>query len=1800
MRIPSTQRAYPRNFVAHLRRLARERPQDTALIPLREYDGRIVGEAMGYGAFEQRVRAVAARLQRQCAEGDRALLLLDNDEHYAVAFFACMFAGLIAVPAFAPESQRPQHLARLAGMAGDARASCVLTTSDLGRDLGALFDAMPAAARILVDTVDTQEALAWREHEPADTDIAFLQYTSGSTAAPKGVMVSHGNLMANERAMEEMLGLASDDVFASWLPLYHDMGLIGGLMQPIHRGAPLLLMAPRFFLERPLRWLEAIARYRVTVTGGPDFAFRLCLDRIRSSQAEGLDLSSWRIAYTGAEPVRHDTLQAFGQRFGAAGFDMAAFQPCYGLAEATLFITGGREVRGLACGGFDGQALTEGRLVQAPPGGGTTLVGCGRVAAGHAVRIADPASGQALPPDRIGEIWACGPSIAGGYWGNEPASRKALAEQDGRTWLRTGDLGFMHGGQLFVAGRIKDVIIVRGHNLYPQDIERAIEREVEAVRPGRVAAFAVAGEGGEGGEGIGIAAEISRGMQKLARPEALVEALGAVVSALCGEPVSVVALLQPGALPKTSSGKLQRQSARQGVADGSLGAYAVWRQGRFVVGEGASDGDGDGGEPAPGVERELAGIWREVLRLDGQARVGRDTNFFVLGGNSLTATQVAVRIGERWGVAMGAGAVFEAPVLGNLAAAISAAISAAASAGMAASPVRGQEPMAVLAPRERHAPMPLSAAQQRQWFLWRLDPQGTAYHVCMALRIDGTVDALCLQHAFEGLVRQHESLRTVFEPGQDNQGLQKVLEQADFTLQRLDLRALPRPAQEVMAAVRELEHRPFDLTQAPPLRAALIREAEGLHTLAVVMHHIISDGTSMQILADELGMRYSALAAGAEPGIAAQRLQYADYAAWQRSWLQGQGLAAHERERQLAYWIGELGEEVDAIVLPTDHAHQDKAAYRAANRYFELPAPLAAAVRQKAAASGTTVFMLLLSALQVLLHRYGGQEDVRVGVPIANRHRPGTAAVVGFFVNTQVLRVRLGGRTTLADALARTRRAALDAQANQDLPFEQLVDVLRPERVVGATPLFQVLFNCLREDFRAIESSTGWRVSRLPVDAAMAQFDLAVEARDISDGSIRMRLTHARELFEESTMASFSEHYLAVLDALLAQPGLAIGDIALPYAGSPQALAPLPPLDRGLPGPTLHGMFERQAAARPHAIAVVSGGTALSYAQLNDSANRLAHRLLAMGLGPEARVGVALQRSERIPVALLAILKAGATYVPLDPAYPAQRLSFIAADAGIALLLTESAVLASQALDERLIALALDMDQAQPEAEHAGNPQRPVHADQLAYLIYTSGSTGRPKGAQLSHRNVTRLLETASPLFGFGSGDVWTLFHSYAFDFSVWEIFGPLCTGGRLVVVSHLTSRSPTDMLALLREQGVTVLNQTPSAFRQLVHAVGLHGSEGLALREVVFGGEALELESLRPWFAHFGDGGPRLVNMFGITETTVHVSFRPITTADLGARGPSPIGLALPDLAVHVLDAELNPVPAGMPGELYVEGEGLARGYLRRGALTSERFVANPFGASGSRMYRTGDRGRRRADGQLEYLGRGDQQVKVRGFRIELGEIDAQLLALEQVRDAATVAIGGSQLASYVVLREGAGGEGAAGEGAHLQMAQIRQALAQRLPDYMVPAAVMRVDALPLTSNGKLDRRALPAPEGAASQAYEEPQGRAAQALAAIWAEVLKVERVGARDNFFDLGGHSLQLLRVHHLIEERLGPVASVVELFRYPTVAGLAAHIEQGAGTGVATANGAAQEEQRVQRQLAALQRRRQAAMNREESI
>ncbi|RFU43199.1 amino acid adenylation domain-containing protein, partial [Actinomadura logoneensis] len=1073
----------------------------------------------------------------------------------------------------------------------------------------------------------------------------------------------------------------------------------------------------------------------------------------------------------------------------------------------------------------------------------------------------------------------------------------------------------------------------------------------------------------------------------------------------------------------------------------------------------------------------------------------------------------------------------------------------------------GEAARPVLAPAVRPDVLPLSYGQQRLWFLNRFEGPSATYNMPVALRVRGALDEAALRAALGDVVTRHESLRTVL-PDEDGVPRQLVLPAADATpdLTVVESTEADLPMRLAMAAGHA-----FDISAEPPLRATLFRLSPDEHVVLLLispdehvvlllMHHVAGDGWSMAPLARDVLTAYVARAGGGAPSWAPLPVQYADYTLWMRELLGSEDDPSSLVSAQIAFWKSALEGLPEELALPTDRPRPAEASYRGGTTRFTLPPATHEALLALARETGASPFMVAQAAFAALLTRLGAGTDIPVGSPIAGRTDEALDDLVGMFVNMLVFRTDTSGDPTFRELVARVRETDLAAYAHQDVPFERLVEVLNPPRHLGRHPLFQVGLTFQNNPEARLELP-GFSAEPEPLTAGVARFDLlmVLTERTAADGSpagVDGELEFALDLYDPATAAGLAARYERLLTALLTAPDTRVGEVEVLDPAERRTIlddwagGSSPVVERA----SVPGLFEAQVAARPWAVAVSFEGRSWTYAEVNAAANRLARHLLAQGVGPEQFVALSFPRSADLVIAILAVLKTGAAYVPIDPEYPADRIAYMVQDASPVLTLTSIEVDGDYS-SENLV-----------EVE--------VSPDSPAYVIYTSGSTGRPKGVVVPHQNVVRLLRSTESWFSFGPDDVWTLFHSYAFDFSVWELWGALLYGGRLVVVPYLISRSPDEFLRLLAAERVTVLNQTPSAFYQLMAADRENPGTDLALRYVVFGGEALELGRLDDWYSRHADDAPTLVNMYGITETTVHVSYVALDR-DRAADAPgSIIGVGIPDLRVYVLDERLQPVPAGVVGELYVAGAGLARGYLNRPGLTAERFVADPFGTvPGSRMYRTGDLGRWLGDGRLEYLGRSDQQVQLRGFRIELGEIESALVRHEAVADAAVV-LRDEKLIAYAVP---------ATSETELDVSDLRRFVNESLPDYMVPATVVALDALPLTSNGKLDRKALPAPDFQAKADSREPRTAEEATLAGLFAEVLGgLEKVGIDDGFFDLGGDSIIAIQLVSRARQQ-GLAITPRDVFQHQTVAELAAVArpvgederveveEPGAGTG-----------------------------------
>ncbi|HCF2691717.1 TPA: amino acid adenylation domain-containing protein, partial [Pseudomonas aeruginosa] len=1127
--------------------------------------------------------------------------------------------------------------------------------------------------------------------------------------------------------------------------------------------------------------------------------------------------------------------------------------------------------------------------------------------------------------------------------------------------------------------------------------------------------------------------------------------------------------------------------------------------------------------PASALEKDVAAIWGELL---GVERVGLTDNFFELGGHSLLATRLVSRIRQDLGIEVSLKSLFEQPVLQGFVESL------------------GEKPAEVppIMPVTREQPLPLSYAQERQWFLWQLEPESAAYHIPAALRLRGGLDVVALQRSFERLAQRHESLRTRFR----QEGLRTVqVVDADGQLQVSRHNLANVDDASLRAAVEAEMARPFDLRTDALLRISLFEVAPNDHVLVMVQHHIVSDGWSMQLMVEELVQLYAAYSQGREAALPALPIQYPDYAVWQREWME-----AGERERQLAYWIGLLGGEQPVLELPFDRPRPAEQSFRGARLEFELGAERARRLKALAQRQGASTFMLLLASFQALLYRYSGQSDIRVGVPVANRNRVETERLIGFFVNTQVLKADIDGQMGFDRLLHQVRQRSLEAQAHQDLPFEQLVEALQPERSLSHSPLFQVLFNYQAErGEHGLPEVAGLSIEEQAWESHTAQFDLVLDTCE-SESDIWAALVYATDLFDASTAERLVRHWQNLLDAILAMPDARLGELDMLDREEREVIGQLwNRSDSGYPAtPLVHQRVAERARMAPDAVAVIFDEEKLTYAELDSRANRLAHALIARGVGPEVRVAIAMQRSAEIMVAFLAVLKAGGAYVPLDIEYPRERLLYMMQDSRAHLLLTHSHLLERLPIPEGLSCLSVDREE-EWVGFPAHDPAVALHGDNLAYVIYTSGSTGMPKGVAVSHGPLIAHIVATGERYEMTPEDCELHFMSFAFDGSHEGWMHPLINGAR-VLIRDDSLWLPERTYAEMHRHGVTVGVFPPVYLQQLAEHAERDGNPP-PVRVYCFGGDAvaqasydLAWRALKPKY---------LFNGYGPTETVVTPLLWKARAGDACGAAYMPIGTLLGNRSGYILDGQLNLLPVGVAGELYLGGEGVARGYLERPALTAERFVPDPFGAPGSRLYRSGDLTRGRADGVVDYLGRVDHQVKIRGFRIELGEIEARLREHPAVREAVVVAQPGAvgqQLVGYVVAQAPAVADSP--EAQAECRAQLKTALRERLPEYMVPSHLLFLARMPLTPNGKLDRKGLPQPDASLlQQVYVAPRSDLEQQVAGIWAEVLQLQQVGLDDNFFELGGHSLLATQVIGRLRERLHLEVPIKSMFTAETL-------------------------------------------------
>ncbi|MFY0571228.1 non-ribosomal peptide synthase/polyketide synthase [Archangium lansingense] len=1528
------------------------------------------------------------------------------------------------------------------------------------------------------------------EHGPSPEHLAYVIYTSGSTGRPKGVEVAHGSLMNLVTWFVRELAMEPGDRIPHVMGTSFDASMLE-LWPTLAAGASLHLPDEET-RTRPANLTEWMASRGVTLTIMP------------TPLAEAVLAETW---------PRELSLRALalgGDRLHQRPRPGAGFRLLnqYGPTESTVVTT---------CATVPPEDTEAG------------LPAIGRPIANTRVYVLD---GQLhpVPSGAVGELYIGGEGLARGYLGQPALTAERFiphpfSTDPGARLYRTGDLvRWRRDGQLEFLGRADEQVKIRGFRIEPGEIAAALLRHPD-VRE----AVVVAREDGPGtkrlvayvvptsplattsplppGEGRG---------EGISPPRLNLEAVRTWLKQTLPEHMVPSAFVTLESLPLTPNGKVDRKALPSPLT--------------------ASGEADDVTAPRTEVERQVAAIWSELL---GVELVGVETSFFELGGHSLLATRLVSQLREAFDVEVPLQRLFEEPTVAALAQSIE-------SARREAEP-ETRRPTLVPVPRE--GLLPLSFAQQRLYFLEQLAPGGASYHVPLVVRLGGRLDVELFRAAFQEVVRRHESLRTTFAQV-DGQPIQVIAPEQELPLPVKDLAHLPPEEREAEAErhAREEAVRPFDLHRGPLVRATLLKLEPEVHALLLTLHHIVCDGWSQDVLQRELAAHYAALQAGAPAVLPPLPVQYADYAVWQRAWLRDE-----VREEQLTWWRERLTGPLPVLELPVDHPRPEVWSHRGGRLRVRYPRTLSERLDALVRSEGVTPFMPLLAAFQVLLMRHSGQEDVLVGTPVAGRSQREVEGLIGFFINTLVLRTNLSGAPSFRELLAQVRDMCLGAYAHQELPFEQLVEALQPERDLGRMPLVQTMF-VLQNASRPALELPGVTASLRDVETGTTKLDLMLSMRETEDGWVGV-WEYSLDLFEPATVTRLAERFERLLEAALADPSKRITELPLMTEEERRRL--LVEWNDTRADFSAHSCVHQQvgewARCTPDALAVTDAQESLSWRQLDSRANQLAHHLRSLGVGPEMRVGLCVERSCHWVVGALAILKAGGAYVALDPAYPSQRLSFLLHDSGASVIVTTRAVADSLPSAEALL-VRLDADAALLESRPSTAPDTGVSPQHLAYVVYTSGSTGQPKGVQVTHSSLSNLVSWHLRHYALTPQHRLTQVAGTAFDASVWELWPTLASGASIHIPSDEVRASPPLLLHWLTSESIThCFLPTPLAEAVLTQ----EALPALPLQVLLTGGDRLR-QRPRP--------GTRfqLVNHYGPTESTVVATCAPVAEEGAEAGLPS-IGRPIANTQVYVLDAGLQPVPPGVPGELYIGGEGLARGYLGRPALTAERFIPHPFSAQpGARLYRTGDRVRWRGDGQLEFLGRTDEQVKVRGFRIEPGEIEAALLRHPEIREAVVIARedgpGRKQLVAYVVptsplpLGEGRG-EGIAPP--ELNLEAVRTWLKHTLPEHMVPSAFVALQSLPLSPNGKVDRKALPAPEDKRTgdtASFVAPRTPVEEKLASIWASVLRREHVGIRDNFFSLGGDSILSLQIIARAHQS-GLALTPRQLFQHQTVEELA---------------------------------------------
>ncbi|OAB42663.1 non-ribosomal peptide synthetase [Paenibacillus glacialis] len=1675
---------------------------------------------MSYGQLLETAQVVLGQLQeRGMGVKSYVVLQTEDNERFIVLFWACVLGGMIPVPLTAGRTDEGRRkLLQVSKQLGEPYLLCepdiwesVVAYCSKNEEDHAV-EKLQSRMMYIEEVMEAGVGLGRRGsiYDSTEEDVAVIQFTSGSTGDPKGVVLTHGNLLSNMRAIMAGSQSTEADSSLSWLPLTHDMGLIGFHLTPILGEMNQWQMPTSMFVLHPMKWMELTNKHRITCLSSPNFGYVHFLQHFKAESALHWDLSSVRLIFNGAEPISATHIRQFIVHMKPYGLNENCIFPVYGLAEASLAVTFPHVEERLNTLYLNRKSLNiddEIQIISSEDPDYIEIVELGFPVLDCNVRVCNE-KGKEISDSNVGLVHIKGSNVTKGYF-NRPDVNEVTISTDG--WLNTGDLGFIRDGRLYVTGRMKDIIFVNGQNVYPHDLE-ALVSEVNGAEIGKVAICAVQDDVSKQDE---IAVFIQyRG--KLGGFMSLRDQIQRLLNRRTGFHVKLIVPVRR--IPKTTSGKIQRYVLADSMRCGEFASvlaelYLLEQTLEIVPTEEIIV------PPSTDSERKILSIWQKVLKRD---RIGIDSHFLEHGGNSLRATYVAAQLQEAFGKDISLGELFQHHTVRSLATFIDNM------EGNVRSNALGRIEKAES--RERY---PASSAQRRLYILEEMNPGLLNYHLPQSITIAGKLDLDRFKQSWRLLVGRHAGLRTSFVM-EDDRVVQQIAKDVEVPIAYADGREwLDSGIQSRMKSFLQ----PYSLDKAPLFRIELITLEDERHLMLFDMHHLITDGTAMGILIGE----FVALYEGKE--LPPLPVDYGDIVLWEEATKQDE-----RKVKQQLYWRQLFDNGVPMVNIPTDYLRPLSPSYRGATEKVVLDAKLTTELELLATQTWSTLYAVLVSIYYILLSKYTEADDVVIGTAAAGRTRSEMDGIVGLFVNMVPLRLQVDHTLPLSQCLKKMSGDMMASLDNQEVPYEEIVELAQAKREYGRNPMFDTVFtlqNMELPEFRATEVT----FKPAPMDTNTAKFDMSWECVSSEEG-IHISIEYALDLYSSETVQQFARHYIALAreavrypDAPLIELNLLDTDERSMLMGNSQAQQT--PYPRDIP---LHRIFERQVSLVPEHIAVVLEEESMTYAELNEAANALARWMTNRGVTQHSRVALVLSRSCDMPIAILAVLKTGSAYVPIDPKYPADRIRFMLQDAGISTLIAGASTtsMCRELLHDSDIDV-IDMDARRGEWRKEDNHNLSVEstAQDIAYIMYTSGSTGIPKGILTTHRNVSRVV-VDTDYIRLTDEDVLLQLSNYAFDGSTFDLFGALLNGAKLVLVNEEDLLDVDQLIRLIRSNNVSVFFTTTALFNTLVD----HGLEELSkLRHILFGGERASAPHVKRALCALGPGV--LLHVYGPTESTVFATCYKVE--ELEPDGVIiPIGQPIAHSEAYVLDVSGNMVPALVPGELCIAGDGVASGYLNMQEMTDSKFIPHPFKA-GELLYKTGDLVRRLPDGNLEFMDRMDTQVKLRGFRIELGEIESKLLECMGMREAVVVLKyrdSDPLLCAYVVAGES------------ISIEQLRTELGAKLPMFMIPSAFVQLEKLPLTANGKLNKNALPEPDYTAqgvAAAYVAPATLTEEKVAGIWQQVLKVEAVGVCDHFFEHGGHSLKAATLVSEIYKQCQVRMPIKEIFQRPTVREQAAWID-----------------------------------------